>query len=89
VTLELLTAPEIYLLRQGPEHVKYGDDWILSAVVEKFGSQATVKGACKLTDKEYLLDIRSIRAEFRGIGIKSARWDRSKAGVFVPHTMEV
>lgn len=77
-------------MRQGPEHLKYGDDWLLSAVVEKIGRQATVKGACNLsTDKEYLMDIRSIRAEFRRIGIDAARWDRSKAGVFIPHTMEV
>ena len=90
MTLELLAAPEILLLRQGPEHLKHGDDWLLSAVVEKYGGRAVIKGACNLSvDKEYLLDIRSIRAEFRKLGITEARWERSKDGVFIPHTMVV
>ena len=89
-TLEHLTAPEIFLLRQGPQHHRYGDDWLISAVVEKFGAYAVVKGACNLSvDKEYLLDIRSIRAEFRKLGITAANWERSKDGVFIPHSMVV
>jgi hypothetical protein len=89
-TLEHLTAPEIFLLRQGPGHFAHGDDWLISAVVEKFGAYAVVKGACNLSvDKEYLLDIRSIRAEFRKLGISAANWERSKDGVFIPHPMVV
>lgn len=89
-TLEHLTAPEIFLLRQGPEHFAHGDAWLISAVVEKFGSHAVVKGACNLSvGREILLDIRSIRAEFQKLGIASASWKRSKDGVFIPHSMEV
>ena len=89
-TLERLTAPEIYLLRQGPKHVRYGDDWLISAVVEQFGRHAIVKGACNLSvAHEYLLDIRSIRAEFKRLGIESAQWERSKDGVFIKHSMIV
>jgi len=89
-TLEHLTAPEIFLLRQGPDHHRYGDDWLISGVVEKFGSYAVIKGACNLSvDKEFLLDIGSIRTEFRKLGITAARWERSKDGVFIPHSMVV
>jgi len=89
-TLEHLTAPEIFLLRQGPGHFAHGDDWLISAVVEKFGNYAVVKGACNLSvDREFLLEIVSIREEFRKLGITAANWERSKAGVFIPHSMVV
>ncbi len=90
VTMELLTAPEIYLLRQGPKHLKYGDPWVLSGVVEKFGSFAVAKGVFNISpDPGHLLDIRSIRQEFHRIGIIEAQWDRSKEGVFIPHSIRV
>ena len=90
ITLEHLTAPEIFLLRQGPAHFAHGDDWLISAVVEKFGSYAVIKGACNTcADRTHLLDIRSIRDEFRALGITAANWERSKNGVFIPHSMVV
>ncbi|MGE4334548.1 MAG: hypothetical protein AB7E55_01050 [Pigmentiphaga sp.] len=89
-TLEHLTAPEIFLLRQGPKHFAHGDDWLISAVVEKFGSYAVIKGACNTCeDRTQLLDIPSIREQFRKLGITAANWERSKDGVFIPHSMVV
>lgn len=92
-TLELLKAPEIYLLRQGPNHFRYGDEWNISGVIEKTGDSVIIKGACNLLldgDRPgHKLDIASIRAELRKLGVTSVRWERSEEGVFVPHALTV
>ena len=83
-TLEHLTAPEIFLLRQGPQHHRYGDPYDLAGVVEVFGTHAVFKGVNGL-----LRDIPSLRAELRKIGVKTVRWERIKAGETIQHSLEV
>jgi len=82
-TLEHLNAPEIFLLRQGPEHFVHGDPYRLTGVVEVFGSYAVLKGFSGL------LEVPGFRAELRKIGVRSVTWVRSKNGVFIPHSLEV
>lgn len=84
MTLELLTAPRLYLMRVGPEHRRHGDPYALTALVEIHGTVAEIKGA---TGR--LMDIPSIRAELAKLGVKTVRWERSVAGEMIQHTMEV
>lgn len=84
MTLELLTAPRLYLMRVGHEHRRHGDPYELTALVEIHGTVAEIKGA---TGR--LMEIPAMRAEMKRLGVKTARWHRSIGGEMIQHTMEV
>lgn len=83
-TIERITSPTSFILRLGPNHLKYGDPWNLMAVVEQFGSLAVIEAASGT-----LKDIPAIRKALRPLGIKTVKYYRYKEGAKIEHTIEV
>lgn len=83
-TLEPITAPAVYLLREGTKHNRFGDPYQLAALVEVRGTVAEIKGA---TGR--LKDIPAIREVMRAIGVTEVRWERIVGGERIPHTLKI
>lgn len=84
VTFELLNAEKIYLLRSGESHVRFGDPYTFSDVCLVNGAMAEIKGG-----NGTLLDIQGLKSVGRQAGIKTIRWERSRCGILIPHSLEI
>lgn len=84
VTLEILNAEKIFLMRSGRNHKVYGDPYTFSAVWLVNGPHAEIIGGYG-----HLFDIREMKAAARQHGVEFATWERCLSGILIPHTLHI